>query len=108
MRANQDNLKHIVVVMLENRSFDHMLGGLRAVDPRIEGLTGNETNPDTSGKPVKVLPLAEYQGQITVRPSTRFAAVDEQLFYPENGASGKPLMQGFVQSYFDQRQSAQQ
>ena len=108
MRASQDNLKHIVVVMLENRSFDHMLGGLRAADPRIEGLTGSETNPDTSGQPVKVQPLAEYQGQITVRPSTRFAAVDEQLFYPENGASGKPLMQGFVQSYFDQRQSVQQ
>ena len=23
-----DNLKHLVVLMMENRSFDHMLGGL--------------------------------------------------------------------------------
>jgi len=30
MAAGLDNLKHIVVLMMENRSFDHMLGSLRA------------------------------------------------------------------------------
>jgi phospholipase C len=38
-------LKHVVVLMMENRSFDHMLRALRAADPRIEVLIGNETNP---------------------------------------------------------------
>jgi phospholipase C len=28
-----DNLKHIVVLMMENGSFDHMLGSLKAVNP---------------------------------------------------------------------------
>ena len=28
MPPGLDNLKHLVVLMMENRSFDHMLGGL--------------------------------------------------------------------------------
>ena len=29
MAVGLDNLKHIVVLMMENRSFDHMLGSLK-------------------------------------------------------------------------------
>src|SRR5687768_7197871 len=44
----------IVVLMMENRSFDHYLGPLRtdALYPRmgvLDGLTGMETNPDPFG-----------------------------------------------------------
>ena len=38
MSQGLDNLKHIVVLMMENRSFDHMLGGLKHKFPRINGL----------------------------------------------------------------------
>jgi phospholipase C len=31
MPPGLDALKHIVVLMMENRSFDHMLGSLRAL-----------------------------------------------------------------------------
>ena len=48
MTAGLQNLKHIVVLMMENRSFDHMLGSLHAMDARINGLTGNESNLDTT------------------------------------------------------------
>ena len=44
MTKGLDSLQHIVVLMMENRSFDHMLGGLMQQDPRIEGLTGQESN----------------------------------------------------------------
>ncbi len=39
-------IDHIVVLMMENRSFDHMLGYLKltGVRPDIDGLTGKETN----------------------------------------------------------------
>jgi hypothetical protein len=40
----QDKVQHIIVVMLENRSFDHVLGFLKADNPDIEGLTGTESN----------------------------------------------------------------
>ena len=39
MPPGLDNLKHIVVLMMENRSFDHMLGSLYGRDPRIDGIT---------------------------------------------------------------------
>jgi phospholipase C len=48
MSAGLDALKHVVVLMMENRSFDHMLGALHAENPLISGLTGLESNPDTS------------------------------------------------------------
>jgi len=58
------NIEHIVVLMLENRSFDHMLGFLYADKGNkspsgqpFEGLTGEESNPDASGKIVKVFKI---------------------------------------------------
>jgi len=44
MSAGLDNLKHIVVLMMENRSFDHMLGFAQTPAWPIDGLTGNEAN----------------------------------------------------------------
>ncbi len=99
MPPGLDNLKHLVVLMMENRSFDHMLGGLRAADPRIDGLTGNESNPDSTGALVKVQPKAKYQGQLTPDPEHSFPQVDLQIF---NGGS-VPNMQGFIASYFEER-----
>jgi phospholipase C len=108
MAAGLDNLKHIVVLMMENRSFDHMLGALRAQDPRINGLSGNETNLDTTNEPVKVQPLAAFQGQLDPDPDHHFPAVNKQLFFGTSGPPGVPAMQGFVQSYFDQEPNVKQ
>ena len=38
-------IERLVVLMLENRSFDHLLGFLKRENPKINGLTGNEANP---------------------------------------------------------------
>jgi phospholipase C len=53
------SVDHVVVLMLENRSFDHMLGFLYPgnVSPSgqsCDGLTGTESNPGSDGKPVTV------------------------------------------------------
>ena len=103
MSAGLDNLKHVVVLMMENRSFDHMLGALHAEDPRINGLTGNETNPDTTNEPVKVQPQAAFQGQLDPDPDHHFPAVHKQLFNGGAGPPAVPSMQGFVNSYWDQQ-----
>lgn len=45
-------IQHFVVLMLENRSFDHMLGFLMEENPGIDGITKNlYTNRDSSGEP---------------------------------------------------------
>jgi phospholipase C len=103
MSAGLDNLKHIVVLMMENRSFDHMLGALKADDPRINGLTGNESNLDTTNEPVKVQPLAEFQSQLDPDPNHHFPAVHQQLYAGTPGPPVVPSMQGFVQSYFTEQ-----
>src|SRR5665213_2891512 len=89
--------------MMENRSFDHMLGCLKADDPRIEGLTGAESNTDTTNEPARVQPLAEFQSQLDPDPDHHFPAVNTQLFFGTGGPPGIPSMNGFVQSYFAQR-----
>jgi len=98
-----DNLKHLVVLMMENRSFDHMLGGMFQENNAIDGLRGTESNPDTTGRIVKVQPKAQYQSQLTPDPDHDFAPVDLQIF---NGGAA-PTMQGFITSYFNKRRDVE-
>ena len=88
---------------MENRSFDHLLGGLKADDPRIDGLDGTESNPDKTGAAAPVKPDAKYQSQLDPDPDHHFPGVDLQIF---NGDPNRvPNMQGFVRSYYKQRQN---
>ena len=52
-KSNLDKIKHTIVIMMENRSFDHMLGFLYEGNQspngdKFEGLTGKESNTDSS------------------------------------------------------------
>jgi phospholipase C len=103
MSVGLDNLKHIVVLMMENRSFDHMLGGLMKTNPKINGLTGNESNPDTQGAIVKVQPNAQFQSQLDPDPDHHFPGVHLQIFGGAAPGPGRVAnMQGFVKDYFTQ------
>ena len=63
--ANQlASINHVVQLMLENRSFDQMLGFLYANNGNrspsgqpFDGLTGNESNPDRAGRSVPVFKI---------------------------------------------------
>ncbi len=109
MSEGLDNLKHVVVLMMENRSFDHMLGSLSLVVengakkyPKITGLTGNESNPDTAGNVIKVQPNAKFQSQLDPDPDHHFPGVDLQIFGGAPPGPGRvPNMQGFVKDYFN-------
>jgi phospholipase C len=103
MPPGLDNLRHIVVLMMENRSFDHMLGSLKAVNPDIDGVTAQLSNPDTNGNPVSPQPLAEFQGQLDPDPDHHFPAVDLQIYGGDTSPARQPNMQGFVKSYFNQQ-----
>ena len=61
-------IQHVVVLMLENRSFDHMLGllyrdrkNVSLAGQPFEGLTGDETNPDSHGKSVAAFAIDPTQ-----------------------------------------------
>lgn len=104
-------INHIVVLMLENRSFDHMLGFLYSdagnVSPAgqaYEGLTGNESNPDAKGKPVSVFKIQGGTGSTYFMPGADpgegYTATNAQLF-GSNTAPAPPLAtnQGFVTNF---------
>jgi phospholipase C len=98
-----DQLQHIVVLMMENRSFDHMLGSLTTVNANIDGIKDGLINPDTNGNPVKPVPQAQFQGQLDPDPDHHFPAVDLQIFGGNKAPDRVANMQGFVKSYFNQQ-----
>ncbi len=90
MADNQlPSIQHIVQLMLENRSFDHMLGFLyqSKTGPNgvpFEGLTGTESNPDATGKPVTVFQIDPSQPNAYFMPGADpgegHANANSQLF----------------------------
>ena len=44
-----ESIDHVILVMLENRSFDHMLGFLYPRSDDFDGLDGTESNRDADG-----------------------------------------------------------
>ncbi len=72
------SIKHIVVLMLENRSFDHMLGYLYADQGNrsssgqpFEGLDGEETNPDSGVTVFRIAPTDQNAYFMPGRQFTR-------------------------------------
>ncbi len=56
--ALRERIDTVVILMMENRSFDHVLGALSLEEGRtdIDGLTALHANPDQDGNPVVVFP----------------------------------------------------
>ena len=93
-------IKHLVVLMLENRSFDHMLGFMQSANYQIDGLDGSQFNRDSVGEPVKVNTEAGYSGDLPHDPSHDFEDVMEQMYGTKTPQAGQqPDMSGFVQNY---------
>jgi phospholipase C len=51
-------VQHVVVLMLENRSFDHMLGAMKSQIPSLNGLDGTQWNPEDASNPVVRVPVS--------------------------------------------------
>src|ERR1700686_792348 len=100
MSAGLDNLKHIVVLMMENRSFDHMLGFLQSGNYPINGLAGGESNLDANHDAVPVSNNAIFFGDLTPDPGHSHFDVMQQMFDGADPATtAQPAMSGFVKDY---------
>lgn len=111
IRNQLSSIQHIVVLMLENRSFDHMLGFLYAdqgnkspTGQPFEGLTGTESNPISPGKNVSVFKLQASDQNAYYMPGSDpgegYSATNSQLF-GNTKAPTPPVAtnQGFVSDY---------
>jgi phospholipase C len=102
------DIRHVIVLMLENRSFDMVFGDLYPASPRFKGLTGGEANAYltydylvSSRTPVG----ADPQCVPTPDPGEQFTDITEQLFSdPLGHQKGLPLsMGGFARNYATQK-----
>jgi phospholipase C len=108
--AALQKVKHIVVLMMENRSFDHMLGYLKNDGmPEVNGLNGDEFNlgPDGTKVPLKAFDADAHEVQRPgealqkkLDPDHSKAQVAKQLGTPKNGQTPND---GFVKSFVETR-----
>ncbi|HEX3789596.1 MAG TPA: alkaline phosphatase family protein [Pseudonocardiaceae bacterium] len=111
MTGGLSSIEHIVVLMLENRSLDHLLGFLYTDTGNVslkgdpfDGLTGNESNPDADGKPVTVFRIEPNTPNAYFLPGADpgegYLATNSQLF-GSTTAPTPPVAtnQGFVTNF---------
>ena len=95
------NIAHVVVLMLENRSFDSMLGRLYPGRQDFDGLTGQELN-DWNGQQYKVWASPSASPEFCMPspdPNELFADMTEQIYGEKPKPSALPTMGGFVANY---------
>lgn len=98
-------IKTIVVLVQENRSFDHMLGWMKSLNPEIDGVTGTESNPISTSDPNSArIFFGDRSVYVDPDPGHSIQAIYEQVFgqpWTQASASGNlppPTMRGFVQN----------
>jgi phospholipase C len=94
--AALDDIEHVVVLMLENRSFDHMLGylGLEENGPDVDGLQPGMAN-EHGGRSYPIFRLERTASTKAQDPCHSGTCVDEQV---ANGNSG------FAANYIETRE----
>ena len=105
-------VQHVVVLMLENRSFDHMLGFLYTGAGNVslagqpfEGLTGSESNPDATGAPVTVFKIEPTTPNAYFMPGADpgegYMATNDQLFGSDTAPASPavPPVDGYVKNF---------
>ena len=104
-------IEHVVVLMLENRSFDSLLGRLYPKSEAFDGLDGSETNPwhkpDGTVEEIRVwnsrVITAEAACMPDPEPGELFEDVDIQLYGLDGDRRAPPTMDGFVDNYARQK-----
>jgi phospholipase C len=104
MEDQADPIRHVVHLMLENRSFDQMLGCLKEVYPDLDGIdpTALHDNVDTAARAYKQEPTKLRQMLIW----DPHHEVDHVAIQLAKGNSGFVL--DFSTSYKDSTQDARQ
>jgi phospholipase C len=112
--AAREGIEHVVVLMLENRSFDCMFGQLYPKSSGFEGLSGIEFNPYHAANGVVNIPVWNDTGIDPATaaipdpdPGESFADMNAQLFGQGAAPTDEPPpMSGFVDNYMSQPPSS--
>ncbi|CAA7018380.1 unnamed protein product [Microthlaspi erraticum] len=88
---------------MENRSFDHMLGWMKKLNPEINGVDGSESNPVSASDPSsKKINFGSGSHNVDPDPGHSFQAIMEQVFGSNNTSKDPPPMNGFIQQSYSE------
>ncbi|GMH12224.1 hypothetical protein Nepgr_014065 [Nepenthes gracilis] len=91
-------IKTIVVLVMENRSFDHIFGWLKSRRPEIDGLTGKEFNRINASDPASPkLYVTDDALFVDSDPGHSIQAIREQIFGSNITTEDPAPMNGFAQ-----------
>ncbi|XP_020230449.1 non-specific phospholipase C2 [Cajanus cajan] len=106
--AISNPIKTVVVLVMENRSFDHMLGWMKSLNPNINGVTGSESNPLNTSDPNSKRFFFNNQAQyVDPDPGHSFQAIREQIFGSNHSSAQSAPMNGFAQQAFSMDNTSQ-
>ncbi|MDD1015178.1 alkaline phosphatase family protein [Pseudomonas rubra] len=120
----QSQIKHVVVLMMENRSFDHLLGDYKHLDPNCDGvdrkaLLSNVLAPASGGQATTITQAAERPDDFSlwvpppyldIAPGLKREGVDlgheyedvvKQLTDGHSTSLADPIMGGFAQNAYE-------
>jgi phospholipase C len=108
--SNLDKIEHIVVLMMENRSFDNVLGWLYPDNADYRGVNSSMSNPDSQGTQHFVTQGTDATMPFP-DPNEPYNHVYAQMFsesfeMPVPMTAAVPAMQGFVKDYENALQTA--
>ncbi|KAI8899358.1 phosphoesterase [Globomyces pollinis-pini] len=101
-----DNIEHIVILMMENRSFDSIFGrlSLKGINPDVNGLKGSEGNSIINGSSAmtfKVQPIFNLVSKFD--PAHSVKQVTLQIYGNKSATNENiPTMNGFAQSAIEE------
>lgn len=96
--ASASPIKTVVVLVMENRSFDHMLGWMKRLNPAINGVTGTEWNPNSTTDPnAQRVYFGDAAPYVDPDPGHSFQAIREQIFGSNDTSASPAPMNGFAQ-----------
>ncbi|KAI3414643.1 uncharacterized protein J3R85_016059 [Psidium guajava] len=99
--ASQSPIRTVVVLVMENRSFDHMLGWMKRLNPAIDGVDGSESNPLSTSDPKSTrFYFDDSSHYVDPDPGHSFQAIREQIFGSNDTSADPPPMDGFAQQAF--------
>ncbi|GMN43671.1 hypothetical protein TIFTF001_012873 [Ficus carica] len=102
-------IKTVVVLVMENRSFDHMLGWMKRLNGEINGVDGSQSNPlSTSDPSSRRFFFRNESHYVDPDPGHSFQAIREQIFGSSDGrvSTDTPPMNGFAQQAFSMDNSS--
>ncbi|KAK9749073.1 hypothetical protein RND81_02G100500 [Saponaria officinalis] len=103
---NPNPIKTVVVLVMENRSFDHILGWMKQLHPELDGVSGSNefSNPFNTSDPDSTrMHFGDGSVYVDPNPGHEFQDIYEQIYgepWSEDSKQKKshPTMQGFAQN----------